>query len=66
MQNVENQIRRLKFHLGDPTGVKVHCPVRLQDKYNYLAALKDDVVPTLKIPLMEDTDYSDIVPLLTK
>ena len=59
VRRIENEILRLKYHNGYPSGNSVHDPVLLQDKFNYLAAVKDNVLPTLKIPL-KSGDCKDI------
>ena len=61
---IESEILKLKFHLGTPSGSYVSDPILLQDKFNYLAAIKDDTLPTLKIPLMLGTNYVELIPLL--
>lgn len=60
---IESEILKLKFHFT-PSGSYVSDPILLQDKFNYLAALKDDTLPTLKIPLILGTNYVELIPLL--
>ena len=55
---LENQIQRIKFHPGFPTGVQTMCPVFLQDKYRYLEYILEYANPTLKVPLNKNLDYS--------
>lgn len=63
---IEHEIQRLKFHLGDPSGDMVHDPVMLQDKFNYMAAIKENVLPTMKIYLSYDMNYNLIIPAVTE
>lgn len=49
--NIENHFWRLKCHRGFPNDIYLKCRVFLQDKWSYLLAVKDRVLPTLKVPL---------------
>ena len=62
-QRIQHDILRLKYHLGNPNGIKVHDPVLLQDKFNYMAAIKQFVLPTLKVPLT-NSDYKELKTLV--
>jgi len=57
METLKDNLYRLKYHNGFPTGVEVQCPVFLQDKMAYLIALDDFANPTLRIDLVENGSY---------
>ena len=58
MIDLENQLQRLKFHLGFPNLGKLKCPVFLQDKYKYLINLPmHKVNNTLQLYLTDDYTY---------
>jgi len=51
------EIRRLEYHTGFPSGVNLHDPVFNGDKFEYLCAISEFCNPSFKIPLniMDDT-----------
>lgn len=60
MQNVESQLKRLKFHNGFPNGDQLKCPVFTQNKIKYLHLLSNKVNETFVIDLPHT--YSSIHP----
>ena len=50
MSTLYEQMKRLAYHPGFPSGEELSCPVFTQDKFIYLTALGDLSNPTLKIP----------------
>jgi hypothetical protein len=50
LQFYNQQMNRLKYHPGFPTGIFLECPVFLQNKYEYLRLLNDGgyCYPTFK------------------
>ena len=64
--NIENHFWRLKCHRGFPNGIHLKCRIFLQDKWGYLVAVKDRVLPTLKVPLAVDLDDPIIIEAITK
>lgn len=55
----KQQIPRLYYHPGFPTGKELFCPVFTQDKFRYLCVLaaRKYANPTLKIPLSLVDDH---------
>ena len=51
MENMMQQLLRLRFHIGYPNGASLYCPVFTQDKRRYLLALGELANNTLFIPL---------------
>lgn len=49
------EFQRLKYHRGWPNGIKLKCPIFVQDKDKYLRAMPANfVLPTLTIPLSRE------------
>jgi len=59
MQDYVQQLQRLQFHVGFPSGDQVFCPVFTQDKYQYLRHLGDMANNTFVVPLTPDGEYDD-------
>ena len=55
---IEYNFWRLTFHRGFPNGVS---NIFKQDKWNYLLAVKNRVLPTLKVPLTVNLDDNSII-----
>ena len=51
MKIIIGELQRLKYHRGFPFGSFLHCPVFLQDKFEYLSVLQKCGMcnPTLKV-----------------
>lgn len=47
------ELARLDGHIGFPRGSQRECPIFSQDKYEYISAVPNYTIPTLKIPLTE-------------
>jgi len=60
MDVLKENLQRLKFHNGFPSGLEVQCPVFLQDKFEYLTGLRDYANPTLRIDLRKNGDYTSL------
>jgi len=61
LQFYRDQVQRLKFHPGFPSGEHLLCPVFLQDKFEYLIPLMsvDFANPTFKFPRPKtDQDFN--------
>jgi len=58
MEELYNEILRLRDHNGFPTGDQLLCPMFTQDKFQYLGPLLDVgfVNPSLRIPLTHKGD----------
>ena len=48
---LDKEMWKLAYHKGFPTGREVLCAVSRQDKFAYLAALRDFATPTLRVEL---------------
>ena len=57
MEHLSSQLRRLHYHKGFPTKLELECPVFLQNKYDYLAALGSFANPTLRIYFNRDNNF---------
>lgn len=66
VQSIGNHFWRLKCHRGFPNGIHLKCNIFLQDKWSYLVAVKDRVLPTLKVPLTVDLYDNSAVEAITK
>jgi hypothetical protein len=51
VKSLSYEIQKLKYHNGFPNGAELRCPIFLQDKFRYFAAVPHFVLPTLLIPL---------------
>jgi hypothetical protein len=51
----EEEIKRLEFHPGIPSGNKLRCPAFTGNKWSYLVAAADVVLPSFKICLNVST-----------
>lgn len=51
------QYKRLKYHLGFPSGDQLRCPVFTQDKIKYIECLQSLAVKTMTVPLTADGVY---------
>jgi hypothetical protein len=62
MDDLLYQLKRLKFHVGFPSGDQLKCPVFTQEKYAYIKALGDMANNTLVVHLTESGEYGiDII-----
>ena len=60
MDQMMQELLRLRFHIGFPSGDSLYCPVFTQDKIRYLRALGDMANNTLRIPMnMEQNCFSN-------
>ena len=62
MDELYNEIKRLRFHIGFPYLQKINCPIFTQNKLAYLQCLPDLTNPTLRIELLENCDYRAVIP----
>lgn len=58
IQQIYQEVDRLKFHPGFPSGVQLQCPIFLQDKWKYLQHVPA-TMRTCKIDMEEVNDYVD-------
>lgn len=63
---IENELNRLTFHPGFPQGNYLRCPIFLQNKWNYLIAVKDIILPTLKVPIPVDISKTNVIESITR
>ena len=54
--HLEEVMQTIRYHPGFPSGIQLTCPIFLQDKFRYLAAMDGDVLPSLKVSLVQDDD----------
>jgi len=65
MSIVEEQLIRLKYHVGFPNGEKLCCPVFTQNKINYLDCLGDFANKTLMVRLTFNGQFDrDIIKMI--
>ena len=55
-ETLKNELLRLNGNIGFPK--KVHCPMFLQDKYDYIGTSPNLFIPTLKLPLTKDGSFT--------
>ena len=58
IQEIFEQVFRLKYHPGFPSGIKLWCPIFMQDKWKYLQHVPA-TMRTCKIEIEEAHDYVD-------
>jgi hypothetical protein len=58
IKQIYQEVDRLKFHPGFPSGVQLQCPIFLQDKWKYLQHVPA-TMRTCKIEIEEVVDYVD-------
>ena len=66
INSIESNFWRLKCHSGFPNDIYLKCRIFLQDKWGYLVAVKDRVLPTLKVPLIVNIYDNTIIERITK
>lgn len=55
IDDLYEEIDRLKYHTGYPSNEDILCPIWRQDKIQYLRALPPDyILPTCQVPLSDD------------
>lgn len=64
--SIENNLSELKYHRGFPNGIYLKCSIFLQDKWDYLVAVKERVLPTLKVPLAAQLDEPSVIEKISK
>ena len=52
---VRQSLKKLKYHVGFPSGEELDCPFFTQDKYAYLSILPDICNPSLQFLFPKDT-----------
>ena len=57
MEDYLQQLQRLKFHVGFPSGEQLSCPVFTQNKFQYLRHLGDMANNTFILPLTPYGEY---------
>ena len=58
LEELLEQLKRLKYHKGFPTGEKLECPIFTQDKYEYIRAIPSLTNETLKVELTDEEEIS--------
>jgi hypothetical protein len=53
IMDIYTEMDYLTEHLGFPTGGQLRCPVFTVNKYEYIAAVPEFTIPTLKIEIIE-------------
>ena len=59
MDELYQQVQRLKHHPGFPCGDALQCPIFTQDKFEYIKSVPQLCNPTLAIVLTADGCYED-------
>jgi hypothetical protein len=59
MTVLTNELQRLKYHVGFPSGDQLRCPIFTQQKYQYLYSLETMANNTLCVPLTSSGQYDE-------
>ncbi len=51
------QVQRLRYHPGFPSGAQLQCPIFTQDKFEYISSVPELCNHTLSIELTADGNY---------
>lgn len=63
---IQTNLWRLKCHRGFPNALNLKCRIFTQDKWEYLLAVKERTLPTLKVPLTVDLADFLVIEKITK